>query len=63
MPQASVVLLTKELELTAPTIRAGLEHLESLGILREVTGSIRQKVYVYKEYLDLLLDGTESMPK
>ena len=59
LPQVSVQLLTKELGLTAPTTRSALNHMIDIGILKEISGKKRDKVYVYQKYLNLLEEGTE----
>lgn len=46
------------LELTAPPVYAAVRRLEEVGILREVTGRQRGKLYVYDEYLARLNEGT-----
>jgi Fic family protein len=42
------------LELSVPTVNAALARLQSAGILREVTGRRRGRVFVYDAYLALL---------
>jgi Fic family protein len=54
--------LARVLELTEPPIYAAVSRLEDLGILREVTGRQRGKVYAYGEYLALLNEGTTEPP-
>lgn len=44
--------------LSGPPIYAALRRLEDAGILREITGRQRGRVYVYSEYLGLLNAGT-----
>ena len=61
MPRVSVPLLAKELNISAPTARASVNHLISLGIIEEVTGKQRDKEYVYKQYLNLLELGAEPL--
>ncbi|MFH7242575.1 MAG: Fic family protein [Spirulina sp.] len=39
---------------TKPTVKRAIEDLQQLGIVTEVTGKPRNKVYIYKEYLDIL---------
>ncbi|CAN5546558.1 Fic family protein [soil metagenome] len=46
------------LELSEPPVYAAINRLEELGILREVTGRRRGKVYAYDKYLSLLNEGT-----
>ena len=47
--------------LSAPTAGKALESLEKLGIVREITGRRRSRVYVYGQYLDMLNKGTEPL--
>lgn len=42
-----------------PTAAKALAHLVSLGVLEEITGRTRNKVFVYRKYLTLLQEGTE----
>jgi Fic family protein len=46
------------LGLSAPPIYGAVNRLEKAGILREVTGRQRGKLYVYDEYLARLNEGT-----
>jgi len=59
LPQVTVPLLAKELQMTQPTARSALNHLKSIGVLAEVSGKKRDKVYIYRKYLDILEDGAE----
>ena len=43
-----------QLGLSVPTVNAALARLEEVGILREVTGRKRGRVFLYESYLDLL---------
>lgn len=52
----------QHLGLTDPPVYNAISRLEEAGILREVTGRTRGKVYVYDEYLSLLNEGTEPLP-
>lgn len=61
LPQLSVPSLTQELNMTAPTARSSLKHLSDLGILEEISGKKRDKIYVYRKYLDLLEEGAEPL--
>lgn len=60
-PITSVPLATAALELTAPTVRTALGELAKLGIVREVTGKRRDRLYVYESYLQLLQAGAEPL--
>jgi Fic family protein len=59
LPQVTVPLLAKELGITAPTARNALNHMTSIGVLYEISGKKRDKVYLYRNYLDILEEGTE----
>ena len=59
LPQVTVPLLAKELKMTAPTARSALNNLQSIGVLEEVSGKKRDKVYIYRQYLNILEDGAE----
>jgi ribosomal protein S25 len=63
LPQVTVPLLAQELGMTAPTARSALNHMTSLGILQEMSGKKRDKIYVYRKYLSLLEDGAEPFPE
>lgn len=54
LPQVSVSLISKELTISAPAARRSLEHLVTLGIIKEISGKQRDKVYVYSKYLAIL---------
>lgn len=61
LPQVSVVDLTRNLDLTAPTIRVSLGHLEKLNIIANISTRERNKVYRYNEYFNLLQEGMEPL--
>ncbi len=47
--------------MTLPTVLRSLKVLEDLGIVREITGRDRHKVFVYHQFLSLLSEGTEPL--
>jgi Fic family protein len=61
LPQVSVSLVAKELEMTEPTVRTALERLQQLNIVEEITGKRRDRTYVYKKYLAILEQGTDPL--
>ena len=61
MPQTSVPSLSRDLGLTPPTIRSTFNAMLKLGILEEITGKKRDKVYVYRKYLDILSEGVDPL--
>ena len=46
---------------TFPTATAALERLQALGIVEEITGKARGRVFVYRRYLSLLDVGTDPL--
>lgn len=61
-PYATAKILVARTGLTAPTINAALADLERLGVVHEVTGRRRGRVFCYRDYLDILSEGTEPLP-
>ena len=42
-----------------PTVLRSLATLEELGLVKEITGKERHKIFVYSQYLDILNSGIE----
>jgi Fic family protein len=61
-PLITIPAASKELKLSLPTVGKSLEHLIALGIVREVTGKQRRRVFAYSKYLAVLDRGTEPLP-
>jgi Fic family protein len=53
-PLATVTGLTKTTNLTAPTVTLALRELERLGIVQEMTGRVRGRIYSYARFLKAL---------
>jgi cell filamentation protein, protein adenylyltransferase len=49
------------LDLATPTVRVALDVLSQLGIVREITGRQRDRLYAYQAYLEILNEGTEPL--
>jgi Fic family protein len=47
---------------TIPTVNAALAELGRLGIVEEVTGRRRGRVFSYRAYLEILNEGTTTAP-
>jgi Fic family protein len=50
----------EKLKLSEPTVAKAAQHLMDLGILQEVTGRARGKIFIYSNYLAILNEGTEA---
>jgi Fic family protein len=61
-PFATPTALVERTGLTAPTINAALTDLQRLGVVDEVTGRRRGRVFGYRAYLDILNEGTTPLP-
>lgn len=61
-PLTSVQRASKELRLTVPTVNSAMQTLRSLGVVEEITGRQRGRVFAYRGYLDVLQEGTEPLP-
>lgn len=57
----SIPRAARTLQLTKPTVAVAVENLRKAGIVDEVTGRRRGKLYVYRAYLDILDEGTEPI--
>ncbi len=61
-PVGGIRHLARRTGLSAPTVANALRLLEELGIVREITGRQRGKVFTYERYLAVLREGTEDPP-
>ena len=59
-PVATVATLREATGLTTPTINSLLRELESRGIIKESTGRARDRVYVYRRYIEALAAEEEA---
>jgi len=62
-PVTSIKAASAGADVTFPTGGEALRTLQSLGIVKEVTGRARNRVYTYRRYIDLLNEGTEPLPR
>ena len=58
-PLVSIPHLVGETRLSAPTAASALAALGKAGIVREITGRKRNRLYSYERYLTILREGTE----
>ena len=59
-PILSIPETRKRTHLAFPTVSAAMRLLEATGLVREITGFSRNRVYVYSEYLRILNEGVEG---
>jgi len=60
-PLLSIPKTADALGLSVPTVIASVKHLETLEIVRELTGRQRDRLFVYSRYLDILSAGMEPL--
>ncbi len=66
LPEHPVVTLATACELigvTRPTASKAIEMLRQAGVLVETTGRQRDRIYAYRDYLDVLAEDTEPAPR
>ena len=61
-PVATIQALAKRAGLSFPTASKAVGALAKAGVVREMTGGRRDRVFVYGRYLDVLSEGTEPLP-
>lgn len=60
-PVVGTTKLKDACDLTLPTVLRSLGILESMGIVKEITGRERHRIYIYKDYISILNEGTEPL--
>jgi Fic family protein len=60
-PIVSIPATARSTGISAPTVAKSLEHMRQLGMLREITGRQRHRLFVYDAYLAILNEGTEPI--
>ena len=60
-PIMSIPAASSSVGISGPTIARSIEQLRQLGILREITGRQRRRLFVYTDYLAILSEGTEPI--
>lgn len=60
-PYLSLTKAAKELDISVPTITNTVAKLEEIGVLKELTGQARNRLFAYTNYLDILAAGTEPL--
>jgi Fic family protein len=60
-PVVTTKRAAEQLPISRPTVTSALDNLEELGIVREMTGKDRYRVYAYGDYFDILEEGTQPI--
>lgn len=59
-PIASINEVVSEVTLSRPTVSSVLGRLREMGILREISGRRRGRLFLYENYIEILTEATES---
>lgn len=62
-PITTVAEAARALGLSETAVNKSLARLEQMGIVRELTGQQRYRVFAYDEYLNILAEGTEPFER
>lgn len=57
-PMVTLLRCTELLRTSKPTAVKAIDTLRKVGVLDEITGELRDRVYAYKAYLDVLAKDT-----
>jgi Fic family protein len=60
-PLTSVNTIAAKLDMAVNTARSALTQMQTLGIVREITGGKYGRLYAYDAYLTILSEGTEPL--
>lgn len=61
IPICTIARLAEKSKLTLPTVSKALDVLVELGVVREITGKKRHRIYRYDGYMNILDEGTEPL--
>lgn len=59
-PLARIDALAAQLGIAYPTAARAIDALQQLGIVREITGRKRERIFAYSAYLVILNEGAEQ---
>jgi Fic family protein len=57
-PLGSIRILSKETKLSTPAVTGALMKLEKDGMVKEITGRKRNRIFAYEKYLEIIRQGT-----
>src|SRR5262249_38733074 len=60
-PIIGIVPGSRSLKVTHPTVMKAIANLQMLGIVKELTGKRRGRLFAYSRYMDILNRGTEAL--
>jgi Fic family protein len=61
-PILSIAGASRDLKVSIPTVTKSVNLLLKLGVLEEVTGRQKGRMFSYQKYIQILAEGTEPLP-
>jgi len=58
---SNAINMASALEVSVPTARAALNNLKELGIVKDISGSGKERLYIYTALIDILDQGAEPI--
>ena len=58
-PYVSIAIVARELGISSPAAGKAVKNLAELGILTEVSGKKRDRVFLHESYLAIIREGTD----
>ncbi|AJY69904.1 hypothetical protein RW64_10065 [Geobacter sulfurreducens] len=58
-PYVTIPYVARELRISSPAASKAVNNLAALGILIEVSGKKRDRVFLHESYLSIIREGTE----
>ena len=63
VPIVAIPVTARKIGMSAPTVAKSLDHMQALGIVSEITGRERDRLFTYHAYLSILNEGTEPLSR
>ncbi len=60
-PYLAITKVAAELDISVPSTTSTVQKLVEIGILKEMTGKSRNRIFAYEAYLEILAAGTEPI--
>jgi Fic family protein len=60
-PYLSITKVAAKLNISIPSTTSTVEKMVGIGVLKEMTGKTRNRIFAYEAYLDILSVGTEPL--
>ena len=60
-PYFRIHAAAKSLKLTVPTVTNAVSHLVQMGIVKEISGKRRNRLFAYSRYVNIAIEGTEPL--